>query len=106
MALTEVFYLGEDNSFKLTLKEDGVAKDLGSLTKVSLSFNDGTIIDSTTYASAFDYTTEASDGKVTVSLNAAAEAGLSRQTYIVEISVFDGDHTDGVNWGAFKLIVT
>jgi len=105
MAVTEVFYLGEDNAFKLTLKEDGSAKDLTSVTEVVLTFSDGTTISSDDYPLAFDFTTEAVDGKITVSLNEAAAAGLTRQTYVVEISVIDPTNTDRVDWGAFKLMV-
>jgi len=97
---TEIVYDGHDNTIDLLLKADGVAQDLSAVTRMTLEVSD-TTIDSDVSGSAFDWDI-GTTGKIILALGAES---LTAGTYIATLTVYDGDNTDGIVWGSFKLIV-
>ncbi len=93
-ALRETVYLDHDNAIDLTLKADGVAVDLSSVTRMILR-DSGCVwdVDSTTSPTAFDWS--AGDGKISMSLG---DEPIPAGAYSCRLIVFDPTNTDGVVW--------
>ena len=98
--LTEIVYLGHDNTVDLLLKADGEAVDLSSVTRMTLDV-DGTTIDSDVSGDAFDWDT-GTTGKVVLALG---DEELSNGRYTARLVVYDPSNEDGIVWGDFKLVV-
>jgi len=98
--ITEIVYLGHDNTVDLLLKADGEAVDLSSVTRMTLDV-DGTTIDSDESGDAFDWSGETT-GKVVLALGAEE---LSNGRYTATLTVYDPSNTNGIVWGDFKLVV-
>jgi len=99
--LTEVVYLGKDNTIDLLLKADGEAQDLSDTTRMTLGLDD-TVIDSATSPDAFDWDT-GTTGKLVLALGAEAiDAGVYKRAVLV---VYNADNPNGVVWGRLNIIV-
>lgn len=97
---TEWVYLGKSNTIDLLLKADGSAVDLSSVTRMTLDF-DGTVIDSDTSPSAFDWDT-GTTGKVVLALGAES---ISAGTYRALLTVYDDTNVNGIAWDRIKIVV-
>ena len=96
---TLTFYKDRDNAEIVQLLEDGVAIDMGAVTKVAVYFH-GVLYDSTAYATAFDYTLGA--GKLKLMLGKIS--GIPARTDgKAEIVIFDTSNTLGIVWGTIRI---
>ena len=93
-ALRETLYLGRDNGIDLTLKADGVAVDLSSVTRMILR-DAGCVweVDSATSPGAFDWSV--GDGGVDLILG---DEPIPAGAYSCRLIVYDPTNTDGVVW--------
>jgi len=101
--ITEIFYIGHDNTIDLLLKADGTAQDLSSVTKMVLEIGD-TTIDSSVETGVFTWTGTGTTGKVIIDLNEYS-GSIDADTYNARLIVYDPTHTDGIVWGEFVLVV-
>jgi len=106
MSVREVIYLDRDNTVDLLLKEDGVAKDISTTTRMIVKQDDGDWeVDYNDYNDAFDWDT-GTTGKVVLDLAAAlATEGVTAGEYVVRLVVYDPGFTDGIVWDRFVLEV-
>jgi len=98
--ITEVCYIGHDNTIDLLLKADGAAVDLSSVTRMTLEV-DSTTIDSETSPDAFDWDT-GTTGKVILALG---DEELTAGRHTATLVVYDPTNADGIVWGKFILAV-
>lgn len=95
--MREYVYQGHDNLISLALTDDSsgvmAASDLSSVTKMALEFHDGTVVDSDTYATAFDWS--AGGGLVDLMLG---HVGLTLGCHQAAIIVIDPQHPNGIRW--------
>jgi hypothetical protein len=103
--MSEYVYLGHDNQIRLILKQNSVASDLASVTKINVVIGTVTVSsvngasDPIRWAQA-GYAT----GEVRMTLGAQAlRAGTYRHCPIV---VFDAVNTNGIAWGEDGLDIT
>ena len=103
--MSEYVYLGHDNQIRLILKQNSVASDLASVTKIHLVIGTVTVSsvngasDPIRWAQA-GYAT----GEVRMDLGGQSlRAGTYRHCPVV---VFDATNTDGIVWGADGLDIT
>ena len=101
--ITEVFYLGHDNTIDLLLKADGQAQDLSSVTRMKLVVG-STEIDSATESNVFTWTGTGTTGKVIIDLNEYS-GSLTAGAYTARLIVYDPTNSDGIVWGEFVLYV-
>jgi len=101
--ITEVFYIGHDNTIDLLLKADGEAVDLSDITRIKLIIG-STEIDSNSESDVFTWTDTGTTGKVIVDLNEYSGT-LAAGAYTARLIVYDIVHTDGIVWGEFYLYV-
>jgi len=94
---SEVIWLGHDNAINLLLKEDGTAKDLSDVTKMTLTVN-GTLITSTDKATGYIRWDQAGydTGECRLFLG---DLALSVGRWACPLIVFDTAATDGIVWG-------
>jgi len=98
--LTEIAYLGHDNTIDLLLKADEEAEDLSAVTRMTLEL-DSTIIDSEKSPDAFDWDTDTT-GKLILALGGESLiAGMYRTT----LTVYDLTNEKGIVWGELNLDV-
>lgn len=100
--ITELAYIGRDNSIDLELREDGAAVDLSMVSRVRLELFDvndesptPVVIDSAITAGAFDFETDAGAGVIHIMLGAILAA---EGEYRVRLVTFDPDNTAGLVW--------
>lgn len=97
------FYVNSRNEFKVILEEDGAAMNLGSVTKVEITYN-GTTYDSTTSPTAFDYATGTTGeiafylGKIITTLP------TNPRDKLCEVAVYESGEELPLYWG--KIDVT
>lgn len=99
----EIVWLGHDNSINLLLKEDGVAKDLSDVTKMSVTVN-GTKVLSTDKAAGlirWDQPSYAT-GECRLFLG---DSSLSVGRWSCPLIVYDATATDGFVWGMVPVEV-
>jgi len=116
MAITEKVQLGKDNRNDIILAADGSVPSLASVTKMTLTFEDGTVIDSSKDEGVFDwktykvtaaeaektYVAKEGDDKLVLKLgNSFSTTGL----YHAELSAYDDENIDGIDWGWITFIV-
>lgn len=100
----ETVYLGRDNAIDLTLKADGAAANLISVTRIDLQAEDGSwAVDSAASPGAFDWTTNPGAGYLRMVLGYEA---IPEGVHRVELVVYDPTNTGGVVWSEFRLTVT
>ena len=99
----ETLYTSRDNAIDLLLKSDGVAEDISSITKAEVRFL-GATYSSATDADAFDWTTDGTNGILTLQLGkiSALPAGRDRNT---EVIIYDATNVNGIVWATFDLKV-
>jgi uncharacterized phiE125 gp8 family phage protein len=96
----EHVYLGKDNAINLTLKSDGVAVDLASVTRMTLTM--GTVtVDSDTSAGAFDW----SGGNGSLVLSLGGVSSLIEGIYDAELAIYDPSNEEGLIWGTIEIEV-
>ena len=100
----ETVYLGRDNAIDLTLKVDGAAANLISVTRIDLQAEDGSwAVNSDASPGAFDWTTDPAAGYLSMMLGSEA---IPEGVHRVQLVVYDPSNTDGVVWAEFRLTVT
>jgi len=109
MAKTEVVYLDREGSIDLILKAedaDGVAEaqDLSGVTRMTLQFDDGTVIDDSSSTSPPIKWSGAGFVTGEVRLELGGES-LPLGYQEVRLDIFDAVHTNGLPWGIVKLDV-
>lgn len=100
---TELIYLGHDNFIDLILKSDGVAVDLTSVTRMTLTLG-ATLIDSDNGATDPIRWAKAgyATGQVKLYLgNQTITAG----SYRAPLIVYDATNTNGIVWGLVPLAI-
>jgi len=98
--ITEIVYLGHDNTIDLLLKADGSAVDLSAVTRMTLEV-DSTVIDSAVSTDAFDWDTGVT-GKLILALGGES---ITAGAYKATLTVYDPDNADGLVWSQFNLVV-
>lgn len=104
MAITEVVYLGRDNSIDLLLKADGVAQNLSSISSMKLIFIDGSTITSTNLDDDPIRWIKSGYAEGEVRLFLGGET-LTAGKYNTELVLYDVDNVNGVSWGDLKIII-
>ena len=106
MSILEIVYLTRDNTVDLLLKMDGVAQDLSSVTRMIVAEENGVWdVDSSDYASAFNWTT-GTTGKLILDLAVAlGTESVSASDYRVRLVVYDPTNTNGIIWDTFVLSI-
>jgi hypothetical protein len=99
--ITEIVYLGHNNTIDLLLKADGVAVDLSSVTRMVIELNNGTEIDSVDNPAAFDWTTGIT-GKLSLSLG---DEVIAAGRYSAVLVVYDPTNLDGIVWNKFWMVI-
>jgi len=92
--VTETVWNGHDNRVELELREDGVAKDLSGVTRVTLTVA-GQMLDSDQDADLFDW--GGGGGRLVMDLGGAGLAPGNRLA--AKLVVYDAEHDDGIVWG-------
>jgi hypothetical protein len=101
--ITEVTYLGHDNTIDLLLKADDVAQDLAGCTSMTITLDgktitsDNTVGDPITWAQA-GYAT----GEVRLDLGGQA---ITAGTHTAWLVVYDASNPDGIVWGSLRITV-
>jgi len=101
--MSEIVYLGHDNTIDLQLKADGVAQDLSAVTKITATF--GTLRISSTNKAAGVITWDQagySTGEIRMALG---DELIPAGGYGVPIVVYDPSNTDGAVWGPINVLV-
>jgi len=101
--ITEVFYIGHDNTIDLLLKADGEAQDLSEVTRMKLIIG-STEIDSASESNVFLWTGTGTTGKVIIDLKQYSGT-LTAGAYMARLVVYDPGHPSGIVWGEFYLYV-
>ncbi|NIT60462.1 MAG: hypothetical protein GWN00_30940 [Aliifodinibius sp.] len=96
-------YKGRDNTFTIQLLENDEPYDISAIDKVGIIYK-GTEYDSDVYPESFDYTTGASDGKITFKLGAISALTEGRDSKS-ELITYDPTNTNGVYWGYLSIRV-
>ena len=112
--LTEIVYIGRSNKIDLVLLADDSVPSLAGVTRMTLTLNDGTVIDSKVDAGVFDWTktitvaeaakvpgAKAGDSKLVLSLG---EVIAASGEYDAELTVYDDENTLGITWGRIRLV--
>jgi hypothetical protein len=107
MAETEVVYLDRNAAIDLVLKAedaDGVAQaqDLSGVTRMTLQFEDGTLIDDSTPAAAPIKWSGAGFATGEVRLELGRQS-LPLGYQEARLDIYDAVYTDGLPWGIVKL---
>lgn len=104
MAITEVVYLGRDNSIDLLLKTDGEVQSLSSITSMKLIFVNGSTITSTNLDDDPIRWGKSGyiEGEVRLFLG---EEDLAAGKYNTELVLYDPSNLNGVSWGDLKIII-
>lgn len=113
--LTEIVHVGRDNTNDLVLMADGSVPSLASVKRMTLTLEDGTVIDSAMSSGVFDWLktlteTEASripgahagDSKLVLALGSVFTA---TGVYNAELTIYDDEHRLGIDWGWIRLKV-
>lgn len=96
-----LFYKGYDNIETIQLLNAGSPVDLSSVTEMSIKFR-GTLYDSTTYTSAFDWSL--GSGRVDLKLGSIAVIDTGTDSR-AELVVVDASNPNGVVWGTIPVRV-
>ena len=96
--IKEIVYLGKDNTVSLGLTNDSILIDHATITRVVLVLGNQTV-DSASSPSLFDFTLH---DRLLLNLGASA---LLPGSYIAQVTVYDSNYINGLNWGNFTLIV-
>jgi hypothetical protein len=102
--MAEKTYRGYDNINDLLLKADGVAQDISSITKAAFIYN-GKEFNSTNFATAFDWSTDGSDGVIHLKIGkigSSIDVGRDKEA---ELILYDANYPNGHVWGTFDLQV-
>ena len=91
----EYVWLGHDNTIDLILKTDGTATDLASVTKITATFDD-TLISNTSASSGTITWSGYDTGEIRLALGGAT---ITAGSYKVPIVVYDPANATGVVWG-------
>jgi len=95
MGVYETIFLGHENTIDLLFITDGEIVDITNTTRVTVAFG-GTVIDSDTSSSAFNWTE--GDGKMYLSFgHESIEVG----SYHALVTIYDDVNDDGIIWGSF-----
>jgi len=95
----EIVYLGRDNIISMIIKEDGVAVNLASVTKMQLVDTYGTVfVDSSVNQGSFDWSEGAGVLHMTLG-DAVVPAGV----YAVYLIIFDPTNTNGIVWAGMRV---
>ncbi len=115
--ITEIVYLGRNNTIDMALMADGILPDLATITRITLGLDDAgeTLIDSVDHPEVFDWTQTLSSAEASKMQGASAGdpkivlvlggLELNPGTYNATLTVYDPGHADGLVWGTFRLIV-
>ncbi len=95
----EIVHLGHNNTIDLKLLSDGVAQDITTTTRMTLSFGT-TLIDSDVHSGVFDWS--GGDGEILLTLGAQT---ITAGTYESELTVYDSVNTEGIVWPIFTIRV-
>ena len=98
--ITEVVYLGYDNTIDLLLEADGVAVDLVNVNRAVLTFGAYTI-DSDVTANIFTWTGLGVTGKMRIKLGGQS---IVSGTYKATLVLYDVINTNGIRWPVFLLV--
>ncbi len=94
----ELVFLGRSNTNDFILKEDGVAVDLGGLTKIDLLFDDTTLVTNTTaaeYPIKWDENETGEQGKIMCQLG---DKNIATGARTAKLITYDASNPDGVVW--------
>lgn len=102
--ITETYFLGHDNTFKLTLSKGGVVVPLVSsnVTRVIVRYGPGAtdFVDSDDEPSAFDWATNGENGEIEFDFGELTSP-IPVGVYTCTLVVYDPLHPEGQVW--FKL---
>ena len=98
----ETVYIGYNNSFRKQILESGALVDLSVITKVALQLH-GTLYDSETYPTAFDYTTEAATGHITFTLGNIPGLTEEARDRKAELILYAPDYPNGYVWALLDI---
>lgn len=103
----ETFYIGLSHPFRLRLKNDGVAwtaEEMAAITKVAIKWN-GTLYDSDTYPTGFDFTSYAATGDIEFRLgNIITNASSAGRDTSADVIVYTATYPNGLLQGQIDLI--
>jgi hypothetical protein len=97
--LTEIVYLGHDNSIDLLLKADDVAQSLASVTRATITIGEVTIDSDNGETDPIRWAKSGYDtGEIRLFLGGQTlvEAAQPYTSYLV---IYDADHPEGIVWG-------
>lgn len=103
-SIREVIYLGRDNTIDLILKEDDVAVDLSSVSRMVLITPSFTV-DSDTVGFGSGKAFDCTEGSGKVILKLGSATGVIAGTLRGILYVYDPANTNGIRWGEIKLII-
>jgi hypothetical protein len=97
--ITITIYKNRDNTVDLEMRADGRFVNISGTTKMVLTIGD-TVIDSSRYASAFDWSTNGSAGQLILDLGRLNPIlAMRNATYLATLDFYDAQYTNGIRWG-------
>lgn len=112
--LTEIVHIGRNNTIDLVLMADGSVPSLSSVTRMMLTLDDGTVIDSAESPGVFDWGrtlseaeaaripgAQAGNSKLVLALGGVIATAGSRNA---ELAVYDAENPLGIDWGWIRLV--
>lgn len=102
----DIVYLGHDNVIQLLFTEDGMAQDLTSVLKITVTLagvtieSDNGVSDPITWNKAGMET-----GEVLLKLGDQSSLKPRVNAYDAVFVVYDGSHPDGIVWGSRKILI-
>jgi len=103
--LTEIFYIGHDNTIDLLLKANGSAVDLSSVTKMELEIKDIVTISTASYPGVIKWAGGLETGRIAIDLN-EYNGNLPVGRYVTRLIVYSPAHPRGIVWGEFILQIS
>jgi hypothetical protein len=101
--ITETVYKNRDNINSLELRSQGSAVNISGTSRMTLKFAD-ILVDSQTHSSAFDWSTNGSNGQLDLSLGMLSSViGVPEGAYTATLTVYDTTYTHGLVWGDFII---
>ena len=95
--MTEFIWLGHDNTIDLLLKADGVATDLASVTKITITLGSKLITSTDAAAGLITWDQAGYDtGEIRMGLGGQT---ITAGSYSAPLIVYDAANTTGIMWG-------
>ena len=99
----ETVYLGHDNESQVILKLAGVAQDISTITRMTLSFGSALVRSTNQDSDPIKWDKNGYEtGEVRIKLG---EQSISPGKYNAPLIVYDETNTNGIVWGTIRFIV-